>query len=92
MRHRIKIFSGGCTLCQAAVDTVELGKCKDCKAKVIDVGDRRNSRLVKKFGITAVPSIVIDERIKVVGLPNFPWFCGDGFYKMLEEKYPLKTS
>lgn len=72
------------------MDVVEVGKCKDCELEVLDVGDKRNSRSVKKFGITAVPSMVIDERIKVIGLPTFPWFCGDEFYKMLEKNYPLR--
>jgi hypothetical protein len=39
----------------------------------------------------AVPSIVIDSKIKVVGKPMFPWFCGDEFYNMLEREYPLKS-
>lgn len=91
MPHRIQIFSGGCGLCRDAVDMVEVGKCKDCEMEVLDVDDTRNSLLVKRLGITAVPSIVIDERTKVVGLPTFTWFCGDEFYKMLEERYPLKS-
>jgi len=47
---------------------------------------------VKRYNITAVPSIVIDGKIKVVGVPTFPWFCGDEFYGMLERKYPLSAS
>ena len=84
------IFSGGCSLCQAAVDMVELGKCKDCEMEVLDVGAKENSALMRKFGIAAVPSIVIDEKVKVIGLPNFPWFCGDDFYRVLEKRYPLE--
>jgi len=29
-------------------------------------------RKIKDYSITAVPSIVIDGRIKVVGVPDFP--------------------
>jgi hypothetical protein len=35
---------------------------------------------------------VIDGKIKVVGKPTFPWFCGDGFYRTLESKYPLRAT
>lgn len=68
---------------------VEVGKCKDCKMEVVNVAHRNNYGLMKRYNITCVPSIVIDGRIKVVGVPQFPWFCGDEFYKMLETKYPL---
>jgi len=44
---------------------------------------------MRDSGITAVSTIVIDGRIKVVGKPGFPWFCGDEFYKFLQENYPL---
>jgi hypothetical protein len=85
------VFSGGCELCKETVDIVEVGKCKDCKMEVVDVKAPENADLIRHFRISAVPSIVIDGRIKVVGKPSFPWFCGDEFYRMLESKYPLKA-
>ncbi len=90
MSHKIQVFTGGCVLCKETAEVVELGKCKDCQMEVLNINDRRNTQLLKEYGISAVPSIVIDGKIKVVGRPNFPWFCGDDFYRMLEEKYPLK--
>ena len=89
MPHRIQVFSGGCELCTQAAEIVEIGKCKDCKMEVFQIGDRRSKLLVKRYAITSVPSIVIDGKIKVVGVPKFPWFCGDEFYRILEAKYPL---
>jgi len=73
------------------VEIVEVGKCKDCRMEVLDVRSKENSELVKDYGVTSVPSIVIDGKIKLVGKPTFPWFCGDEFYKMLERKYPLNA-
>lgn len=58
---------------------------------IVDV-DSRSEELEEKmrsYGVTAVPTIVIDGKIKVVGRPSFPWFCGEEFYKFLEEQYPL---
>ncbi len=92
MPHRIQIFSGGCKLCKDTADIVEIGKCKSCKTEVLDIASKANARLVKQYCITAVPSIVIDGKIKVVGVPTFPWFCGDEFYGMLESKYPLSPA
>lgn len=91
MPHRIQIFNGGCGLCKKTIDIVEVGKCKDCKMEVINATGTDNDEVMKRYDITAVPSIVIDGRIKVVGLPQFPWFCGDEFYKMLETNYPLSS-
>jgi len=89
--HKIEIFSGGCHLCKKVVDIVTIGKCAGCQMDIINVKDQKDRRLAE-YGITSVPSIVIDGRIKVVGIPNFPWFCGDEFYKTLEEKYSLVRS
>ncbi len=91
MPHRIQIFSGGCELCDEAIDIVELGKCKDCKMDVIPVDAKSNRAPIKRYRINAVPSIVIDGKIKVVGVPTFPWFCGDELYRKLEKEYPLRA-
>ena len=71
---------------------VEVGKCTECKMEVLDVGSSENRELLKRYDITAAPSIVIDGKIKVVGVPTFPWFCGDEFYRMLEREYSLNAS
>lgn len=92
MPHLIQLFSGGCEFCKETADIVEIGKCKDCKMEVLDVKSEENADTVRRYGITAVPSIVVDGRIKVVGKPTFPWFCGDEFYRMLESRYPLKAT
>jgi hypothetical protein len=57
--------------------------------EILKVEDKKNWALIKRYNINAVPSIVIDWKIKVVGMPTFPWFCGDDFYKILQAKYPL---
>jgi hypothetical protein len=33
---------------------------------------------------------VIDGRIKIVGIPDFPWICGEDLYKKLKKDYPLE--
>ena len=90
MPHRIQVFSGGCELCTEAAEIVEVGKCKDCRMEVLSIDDRKIKPLMKRYSIGAVPSIVIDGKIKVVGIPTFPWFCGAEFYRTLETKFPLR--
>jgi hypothetical protein len=87
----IQVFTGGCELCRQTVDIVELGKCKDCQMHVMPVDAKESRVLVKRYGINGVPSIVIDGRIKVVGKPTFPWYCGEEFYRKLEKEYPLRA-
>jgi glutaredoxin len=55
----------------------------------IDSGDEEVKMKRKLYKITAVPTIVVDGRIKVVGVPDFPWFCGNDFYRFLEKNFPL---
>ena len=87
--HRITVFTGNCRLCKDAVQAIEIGKCKDCNLEVLDVNLQENARKIKMYDILSVPTIVIDEKIKIVGVPQFPWFCGDEFYSMLEKNYPF---
>jgi glutaredoxin len=91
MPHLIEVFTGGCSLCRKVVNIVTVGKCRDCIMLVFDVdsGDEEVKMKRKLYKITAVPTIVVDGRIKVVGVPDFPWFCGDDFYRFLEKNFPL---
>jgi hypothetical protein len=45
---------------------------------------------MKEYGVKAVPTTIIDGKIKVVGIPDFPWVCGDDLYKKLRKDYPLE--
>lgn len=44
---------------------------------------------MKDYGVKAVPTTIIDGKIKIVGIPNFPWICGEDLYRKLKQKYPL---
>ncbi len=46
---------------------------------------------MKEYDVKAVPTTIIDGKIKVVGIPDFPWICGDDLFKKLKREYPLKT-
>jgi hypothetical protein len=92
MPHHIELFVGGCGLCRQALDLVTVGKCADCRLDILSVDGEGGAirRKLKRYDIRAVPTLVIDGRIKVVGVPDFPWFCGEDFYRMLLERYPLR--
>jgi hypothetical protein len=44
---------------------------------------------MREYGVKAVPTTIIAGEIKVVGIPDFPWICGDDLYKKLKREYPL---
>jgi hypothetical protein len=46
---------------------------------------------MKKYGINEVPITIIDGNIKVVGIPDFPWVCGDKLYMKLKKGLPIKV-
>ena len=39
--------------------------------------------------VNSVPTTIIDGKIKVVGIRDFPWICGDELYQKLSKDYPL---
>ncbi len=89
--HQIEVFTADCPLCKTTLAVVESGKCGSCvmvEGNLARGSD--NEPLTAKYGIRVVPTIVIDGRIKVEGLPDFPWVCGDDFYAMLESRFPLE--
>jgi hypothetical protein len=45
---------------------------------------------MKEYKITSVPTTIIDGSIKVVGIPDFPWICGEDLYKKLRREHPIK--
>ncbi|MEO0271326.1 MAG: thioredoxin family protein [candidate division WOR-3 bacterium] len=88
----IEIFSADCPLYRDVINLVELGKCSSCKMEIYNLNklDKEIKEKILKYRIKAVPTIVIDGEIKVEKAPDFPWFCGEEFYNMLKEKFPLK--
>ena len=92
--HTIEIFSAGCPLCRHITYEIEIGKCKGCLQKVYDTNHITDEikRKMRDYGVTSVPTTIIDGNIKVVGIPDFPWICGDELYQKLKREYPLKRN
>ena len=45
---------------------------------------------MKDYGVKAVPTTIIDGKIKIVRIPDFPWICGEDLYRKLKQEYPLR--
>jgi glutaredoxin 3 len=89
--HTIEIFSAGCPLCRHIIDDIQIGKCQGCSQTIYDTNRMTEEvkRKIKNYGVTSVPTVIIDGGIKVVGIPDFPWICDEDLYKKLKRKYPL---
>ena len=92
--HTIEIFSGGCPLCKHITDEIEIGKCEGCNQTIYDVNKMTDEvkRKMREYGVTSVPTTIIDGSIRVVGIPDFPWICGDELYQKLKKEYLLKKN
>ncbi len=90
--HKIEIFSASCPLCKHITDEIEIGKCKGCSHIIYDVNNmtKEVKSKMKEYGVKAVPTTIIDGEIKVVGIPDFPWICGEDLSKKLKNQYSLK--
>ncbi|MCE7735984.1 MAG: thioredoxin family protein [Candidatus Heimdallarchaeota archaeon] len=88
----ILVFSDGCSDCLDHISNVEVGKCAGCKLEVfsIDEDSEQLKDKLHKYNIKSHPTTIIDEEIKVEGLPTFYWMCGDEFYSKLKIEYPLQ--
>ncbi len=88
----IQIFSDGCIECLKHIDNVEIGKCAGCLLQVHSFNNISSSEnsLISKYRISTHPTTIIDDEIKVDGIPNFYWQCGDDFYNKLKQEYPLR--
>ncbi|MEM4641950.1 MAG: thioredoxin family protein [Candidatus Caldarchaeum sp.] len=92
MPHRLELFISDCPLCRKTRAMIELGKCAGCSFTVHDLSKNFNAveELVKKYQIRSVPTLIIDGKIKIEGVPTFTFICDENLYRILEEKYAFK--
>ena len=90
-RH-IQVYSDGCQACKNHINNVEIGKCAGCNLEVVSINEGLESvqKKLNQYKIQIHPTTIIDNKIKIEGIPDFYWQCGGEFYDMLKDKYPLK--
>lgn len=70
MGKRIEVFTADCPLCKDALKLIKKEVCSEC-----EVIERRCSgdeccQPAKDYGIKAVPTIVVDGKIAILGKPT----------------------
>ncbi|MEM4297192.1 MAG: thioredoxin family protein [Nitrososphaerota archaeon] len=92
MPHPIELFVGGCPLCKKVRDMLEVGKCSGCRLDIYDLAAQYDSlrQKIHDYHIRCVPTIVIDGKIRVEGLPQFTFVCSDELYRQLEMNHSFR--
>ncbi|MHA2010442.1 MAG: thioredoxin family protein [Promethearchaeota archaeon] len=73
MGRKFEIFSGGCELCKKAIETL-----KDAVSEKHEIVEyslqspikEEIQKKIEKYDINAVPSIIVDEEHKYIGILN----------------------
>ena len=73
MGHKFEIFSAGCDLCKNAIEILMNNICEKCEIIEYNLHDQIQEEIqekIKKYDIRAVPSIIVDEEHKIIGIPK----------------------
>lgn len=71
VKHAIEVFTSGCPLCQETINTVKEAKCPECTLTEYNILEKREYlEKARKFGVKAVPSIVVDGKLAIQGKPT----------------------
>ncbi len=70
MGKRIEVFTAGCPLCKDALALVKQEVCSECEVIERRCSGNECCEPAKNYGIKAVPTVVVDGRITIVGKPT----------------------
>jgi hypothetical protein len=62
-KRRIEVFSAGCAACEETVAMVKRLACLSCDVAVLDMHDPGVAAKAKGYGVSRVPSVVIDGQL-----------------------------
>jgi len=74
MKHAIEIFTAGCHICRETLEIVEKARCDECILTEHDMTEKCDTGIclekAEEYGIKAIPTIVVDGRVAIVGKPT----------------------
>lgn len=71
MGHKFEIFSAGCDLCKNAIEILRNNVCEKCEIVEYNLQNPIQEEIqekMKKYDINVVPSIIVDEEHKYIGI------------------------
>lgn len=70
MSKKIEIFTADCPLCKEAVELIKKEACSECEVIERRCSEGECDCAMKDYGIKAVPTVVVDGKIAIVGKPT----------------------
>ncbi len=61
-KRRVEVFSGGCPVCEPAVDLVKEIACPDCEVTFYDLRSEGADK-AKHYGLKTVPAVVVNGAV-----------------------------
>ncbi len=75
-KRKVEVFTSGCYLCEETVKLVKDLACPSCEVVVYNLADPCESKecldKAKEYGISAVPTVVVDGKIADCCRPGKP--------------------
>jgi hypothetical protein len=65
-KRQVEVFTGGCPLCEPAVQLVHELACPDCEVTVHDLRESGIER-ARQYGVQRVPAVVVDGALAQCG-------------------------
>ena len=73
MGHKFEIFTAGCVLCKSAIEILKntiSEKSEFVEYNLQNPVQEEIQEKIKKYDIKVVPSIIVDEKHKFIGIPK----------------------
>ncbi len=62
-KRKIEVFTAGCPACEETIALVNRIACSSCEVEILDMNLPDVARRAKEYGVTRVPSVVIDGKL-----------------------------
>ena len=62
-KRKIEVFTAGCPACEETIALVNRIACSSCEVGILDMNLPDVARRAKEYGVTRVPSVVIDGKL-----------------------------
>lgn len=70
MGKRIEVFTADCPLCKDTLEIIKKEACRECEIIERKCTGGECCQPAKDYGIKAVPTVVVDGKIALVGKPT----------------------
>ena len=70
MGKKIEVFTADCPLCKDTLELVKKEACSECEVTERRCSGSECCQPAKDYGIKAVPTVVVDGKITIVGKPT----------------------